>query len=105
MAEQKLQFEHRDLHMSNVLVSPTRVKRFSYSLSNETGNRNKTTTVDVNTRGVKATIIDYTLSRLLVDNQVNVYTIVSKYQSNQNLFLSSCEIKLSRLKKSLVCVI
>ena len=87
MAEQQLQFEHRDLHMSNVLISQTRVKQFSYTLSSVVNNGpgngkavkkkgpkngpDRKVDLNVNSRGLKATIIDYTLSRLTLDNQVS----------------------------------
>ncbi|XP_075263720.1 uncharacterized protein LOC142355418 isoform X2 [Convolutriloba macropyga] len=100
VAEQQLQFEHRDLHMSNVLISQTRVKQFSYTLSsvgiNGPGNgkavkkkgpkngADKKVDLNVNSRGLKATIIDYTLSRLTLDNQLKFNDLSG--EENADLF-------------------
>lgn len=57
VAEERLQCEHRDLHEGNILVDKTRVNetiRFEFN-----GNE-----LNVRTYGVKATIIDFTLSRI-----------------------------------------
>ncbi|XP_063221720.1 uncharacterized protein LOC134530636 isoform X2 [Bacillus rossius redtenbacheri] len=56
VAEVELEFEHRDLHWGNVLVSPTDDKAVSFRIHG--------TEVHVETKGVKATIIDFTLSRM-----------------------------------------
>lgn len=61
VAESEFQFEHRDLHWGNVLVSPTAEKFITYYLNGKS--------IEVPTHGVKATIIDYTLSRLVYKNQ------------------------------------
>lgn len=57
VAESKYQFEHRDLHWGNILVLPTVEKTLTYYLDGKQ--------IDVPTHGVKATIIDYTLSRIV----------------------------------------
>lgn len=48
--------EHRDLHMSNVLVKKTSQQTFLFRVG---GND-----FTVPSQGVKATIVDYTLSRM-----------------------------------------
>lgn len=57
VAEAKHQFEHRDLHWGNVLVVPTAEKTLSFILNGKP--------IEIRTHGVKATIIDYTLSRII----------------------------------------
>ena len=61
VAEKSYQFEHRDLHWGNVLVSDTREKYLRYSLEGEN--------FEVETLGKCATIIDFSLSRLTVPGQ------------------------------------
>ncbi|CAH1390653.1 unnamed protein product, partial [Nezara viridula] len=56
VAEANYEFEHRDLHWGNVLVSRTSERDIPFTL-----NRDKYTIL---TNGVKATIIDFTLSRM-----------------------------------------
>ena len=53
---QALHFEHRDLHWGNVLVHPTTEASIALTLDG--------TTHHIPSEGVKATIIDYTLSRM-----------------------------------------
>lgn len=60
IAESKFEFEHRDLHWGNILISSTTEKTFKFALNGKT--------VELNSKGVKATIIDYTLSRITYDN-------------------------------------
>ncbi|PKC13069.1 hypothetical protein RhiirA5_461055, partial [Rhizophagus irregularis] len=57
-AEQSLKFEHRDLHWGNITIKPTKSKSVSYNLLLANIN------VEVETFGVRACIIDYTLSRM-----------------------------------------
>lgn len=54
--EQSLRFEHRDLHWGNILVKPTETETLTFLVNGRF--------VSVATRGVQATIIDYTLSRM-----------------------------------------
>jgi len=61
VAEAEFQFEHRDLHWGNVLVVPTAEKSLAFNLNGKT--------IEIPTFGVKATIIDYTLSRLVYKDQ------------------------------------
>ncbi|XP_060530058.1 serine/threonine-protein kinase haspin homolog isoform X2 [Cylas formicarius] len=63
VAEQRLKFEHRDLHWGNVLLEGvSRNTKLSYKLKDK---RN-----EIQTRGVRATIIDFTLSRIEHDGVV-----------------------------------
>ena len=56
IAESALQFEHRDLHWGNVLVKQTKDETVQYSLAGEG--------FELDSNGVKVSIIDFTLSRL-----------------------------------------
>jgi serine/threonine-protein kinase haspin len=56
VGEAALELEHRDLHMSNVLVRKTNETSFLFLLKGKT--------FCVQSHGVKATIVDYTLSRM-----------------------------------------
>jgi len=60
VAECKFQFEHRDLHWGNVLILPTSEKFINFIID---GN-----SINIATHGVRATIIDYTLSRIVYKN-------------------------------------
>lgn len=55
VAELELEFEHRDLHCDNVLVNATEQEFVEFVLHNRK--------IRVRTAGVKASVIDYTLSR------------------------------------------
>ena len=61
MAEEKIDFEHRDLHMGNILCKTTREKNICVKL-----HQNKP--VELKTHGVKICIIDYSISSLKFDN-------------------------------------
>ncbi|KAJ6648322.1 Serine/threonine-protein kinase haspin like [Pseudolycoriella hygida] len=76
IAEKKLQFEHRDLHWGNILLSPIDEKFVTFKLN---GN-----TQQIPSEGVKLTIIDYSLSRMLSDGIV-LYNDVS---NNEGLFMA-----------------
>ena len=56
IAEEALQFEHRDLHWGNVLLKPTTYKSFNYRLQGKP--------FSIESHGIKVAIIDFTLSRL-----------------------------------------
>ncbi len=56
IAEACLQFEHRDLHWGNVLVKDTDQKVLDYGLAGSD--------IQIDSYGVKVSIIDFTLSRL-----------------------------------------
>lgn len=60
VAESQFEFEHRDLHWGNVLVTPTSDASLTFNLNGKS--------IEVRTHGIKATIIDYTLSRLVYKN-------------------------------------
>jgi serine/threonine-protein kinase haspin len=81
VAEKCYQFEHRDLHWGNILLAPTTEKEFTYLLAGKT--------ITVPTYGVKATIIDFTLSRMVYDgcclyndlaNDADLFTASGDYQ-------------------------
>uniref|UniRef100_A0A182MXJ7 non-specific serine/threonine protein kinase n=1 Tax=Anopheles dirus TaxID=7168 RepID=A0A182MXJ7_9DIPT len=57
VAEKRYDFEHRDLHTGNVLIESTGEKERTYYLLGEE--------IVIQTHGLKATIIDYTLSRIV----------------------------------------
>lgn len=57
VAETKFEFEHRDLHWGNILVTPTTEKFLTFAINGQS--------IKIPSHGVKATIIDYTLSRIL----------------------------------------
>ncbi|KAK0408083.1 hypothetical protein QR680_003765 [Steinernema hermaphroditum] len=59
VAEEQLEFEHRDMHVGNVMVDRTDRKVVSYMLG---GNP-----YHVETHGVKVSIIDFTISRMRKD--------------------------------------
>ncbi|XP_072239807.1 uncharacterized protein haspin [Leuresthes tenuis] len=75
VAEQELRFEHRDLHWGNVLVKTTRQKRGSFLLNG--------TTHSVETKGVLVRIIDYSLSRLEIDD----LTVSCDISNDEELFM------------------
>uniref|UniRef100_A0A8D9B363 Serine/threonine-protein kinase haspin homolog n=1 Tax=Cacopsylla melanoneura TaxID=428564 RepID=A0A8D9B363_9HEMI len=67
VAEVELEFEHRDLHMSNILVSATE--------SDETGFLLDDMTYEVKSAGVRPTIIDFTISRCFVGEKIMYYDL------------------------------
>uniref|UniRef100_A0A3Q0S2Q1 Serine/threonine-protein kinase haspin n=1 Tax=Amphilophus citrinellus TaxID=61819 RepID=A0A3Q0S2Q1_AMPCI len=75
VAEQELHFEHRDLHWGNVLVKTTKRKTGSFLLNG--------TTYSVETRGVLVRIIDYSLSRLEIDE----LTVSCDISNDEELFM------------------
>ncbi|XP_065304623.1 uncharacterized protein [Dermacentor albipictus] len=68
VAETALEFEHRDLHWGNILVAPTEQCHIHCHLPEGS--------FSLETSGVLASVIDYTLSRLRKDGAV-IYTDVS----------------------------
>lgn len=68
VAEEALQFEHRDLHWGNVLVKKTTLKELNFKLRGESRT--------FPTQGVLVNIIDYTFSRLEKDG-LTVYCDLS----------------------------
>lgn len=59
IAEKRFEFEHRDLHWGNILLSSTDEKTVSFTIDGQV--------ITIPTHGVKATIIDFTLSRMEVN--------------------------------------
>lgn len=66
IAEIELQFEHRDLHWGNILIS--RVPPYEKIIFKLGGKE-----VKIGSYGIKATIIDYTMSRLTTHG-LDIYT-------------------------------
>merc|ERR1712059_80348 len=62
VAEEEMQFEHRDLHWGNVLIRETKEKMVSFKLGGDT--------YQVTTEGVSTTIIDFSLSRMEVEGNI-----------------------------------
>ena len=56
VAEEVLCFEHRDLHVGNILVQSTRQTTLTLILNN--------IPIFIDTQGIHVSIIDFTLSRL-----------------------------------------
>ncbi|CAN9510405.1 unnamed protein product [Ophioblennius macclurei] len=75
VAEQELHFEHRDLHWGNVLVKTTKQKTESFLLNG--------TAQCVETKGVLVRIIDYSLSRLEIDD----LTVSCDISNDEALFM------------------
>ncbi|XP_061563533.1 uncharacterized protein haspin [Cololabis saira] len=75
VAEQELHFEHRDLHWGNVLVKTTRQRTGSFLLNGAAHS--------VETKGVLVRIIDYSLSRLEIDE----LTVSCDISNDEELFM------------------
>lgn len=75
VAEQELHFEHRDLHWGNVLVKNTMQKSSSFTLNGRVHH--------VETKGVLVRIIDYSLSRLEIDE----LTVSCDISMDEELFM------------------
>ncbi|GAB6030989.1 Serine/threonine-protein kinase haspin [Chamberlinius hualienensis] len=71
VAEKAFAFEHRDLHLGNILVSKTKTPCVTFVLNGKS--------IDVKTSGVIVKIIDYTLSRI-EKNNVNIYTNLAEQE-------------------------
>ncbi|XP_050678782.1 serine/threonine-protein kinase haspin homolog isoform X2 [Leptidea sinapis] len=81
IAEEACQFEHRDLHWGNVLIAPTDNQFATFVLRGRT--------YRVRTCGVKATIIDYSLSRAtlgLADDVRSSGTLFTNLGDDESLF-------------------
>ncbi|XP_014249262.1 uncharacterized protein LOC106666517 isoform X2 [Cimex lectularius] len=70
VAEACCEFEHRDLHWGNILISGTIEREMKYLIGNKE--------FKVTTNGVKATIIDFTLSRVLYKEDIPIYCDIGK---------------------------
>lgn len=90
IAEKKLQFEHRDLHWGNILLSATDEKFVNFKFN---GN-----TFQIPSDGIKVTIIDYTLSRMLYEGIV----LYNDLSNDQELFTAhgDYQFDIYRLMKS-----
>ncbi|KAI3353200.1 hypothetical protein L3Q82_019760 [Scortum barcoo] len=75
VAEQELRFEHRDLHWGNVLVKTTKQKTGSFHLNGAAHS--------VENKGVLVRIIDYSLSRLEIDD----LTVSCDISKDEELFM------------------
>uniref|UniRef100_A0AAV2LIR1 Serine/threonine-protein kinase haspin n=1 Tax=Knipowitschia caucasica TaxID=637954 RepID=A0AAV2LIR1_KNICA len=75
VAEQELQFEHRDLHWGNVLVKVTKEKTAEFKLNGMSHS--------LETKGVLVRIIDYSLSRLEIDE----LTVSCDISNDEELFM------------------
>ncbi|XP_026160265.1 serine-rich adhesin for platelets isoform X2 [Mastacembelus armatus] len=75
VAEQELHFEHRDLHWGNVLVKTTKQKTGSFLLNEKIHS--------LETKGVLVRIIDYSLSRLEIDD----LTVSCDISKDEELFM------------------
>uniref|UniRef100_A0A8C3ALQ2 Serine/threonine-protein kinase haspin n=1 Tax=Cyclopterus lumpus TaxID=8103 RepID=A0A8C3ALQ2_CYCLU len=75
VAEQELHFEHRDLHWGNVLVKATTQKTGSFLLNGAAHS--------LETKGVLVRIIDYSLSRLEIDD----LTVSCDISNDEELFM------------------
>ncbi|CAI8047888.1 Serine/threonine-protein kinase haspin [Geodia barretti] len=67
VGETALEMEHRDLHLSNILVRKTKQKSFTFRLDNQG--------FSLPSHGVKATVVDYTLSRVKQDECVSYHDL------------------------------
>lgn len=66
-----MEFEHRDLHWGNILVQATDQSLFKYNLGNDV--------FEVKSNGVVATIIDFSLSRMVSKrDRCEVFSDLSK---------------------------
>ncbi|XP_035217860.1 serine/threonine-protein kinase haspin-like [Stegodyphus dumicola] len=71
VAEEKLEFEHRDLHVENILIKECAEKKLDFKLRNQK--------FSVETYGVKATIIDFTYSRIMTGDGVKYLNLDNIY--------------------------
>ena len=85
-------FEHRDLHWGNVLVKETKeIKQVQFILDGDI--------FEVNTEGVVTNIIDFSLSRLTMNDA----TIFSDKTNDPTLFTAKVKIDLD-VKIHMICV-
>ncbi|KAJ2393311.1 hypothetical protein GGI05_002454 [Coemansia sp. RSA 2603] len=88
LAERHNRFEHRDLHWGNIMVARSNSNlTFLYQLPPASG-RVKPTLISIPSYKVRCTIIDYTLSRLHIDNDESEDggTKPAKYNPADNVF-------------------
>uniref|UniRef100_A0A5S6QCA5 non-specific serine/threonine protein kinase n=1 Tax=Trichuris muris TaxID=70415 RepID=A0A5S6QCA5_TRIMR len=72
--ERVMKFEHRDLHVGNVLVKPTKALTIDYIVDGKA--------VNIPSAGVVAYVVDFTLSRLAIGRRV----IFSNISSHSRIF-------------------
>lgn len=87
VAESELHFEHRDLHWGNVLVTPTTESNTVFVLDGEE--------IIIKNKGVKATIIDFTLSRVECDGVI-IFNDISK---DEDLFTAKGDYQFDIYRK------
>uniref|UniRef100_A0AAY4ACK2 Serine/threonine-protein kinase haspin n=1 Tax=Denticeps clupeoides TaxID=299321 RepID=A0AAY4ACK2_9TELE len=87
VAEQALQFEHRDLHWGNVLVKTTKEKTCTYVLNG--------TEHSIESKGVHVNIIDYSLSRLEIDG----LTVSCDISADEELFMGQGDYQFDIYRK------
>ncbi|OAD62606.1 Putative serine/threonine-protein kinase haspin like protein [Eufriesea mexicana] len=92
VAEKAVEFEHRDLHWGNILISPTDNAYVHYKF----GQKN----IELISKGVKVSIIDFTLSRI----QYQGCSIFNDLASDPTLFTAQGEyqFEIYRLMKNKV---
>ncbi|XP_043256120.1 uncharacterized protein LOC122399483 [Colletes gigas] len=79
VAEKAVEFEHRDLHWGNILISPTTESHISYKLGKKK--------IKLISKGVKVSIIDFTLSRVTYQE----CSIFNDLASDPSLFIAQGE--------------
>nr|XP_023654937.1 serine/threonine-protein kinase haspin isoform X1 [Paramormyrops kingsleyae] len=87
VAEQALCFEHRDLHWGNILVKSTKEKEWTFML-NEVPHT-------IETKGVLVNIIDYSLSRLEIDD----LTVSCDISADEELFMGTGDYQFDIYRK------
>ncbi|KAJ8317618.1 hypothetical protein KUTeg_005522, partial [Tegillarca granosa] len=87
VAEEALEFEHRDLHIGNVLVKKSTHKSTNYRLLG--------TDYKIENHGVEACIIDFTLSRLRKDG----CTVFTDLSTDETLFQGSGDYQFDIYRK------
>ena len=87
-AECRYQFEHRDLHWGNVLISETQEESFVYNITEDN-------VYELDPRGLCVTIIDFTLSRIESEGCV-VFTNLSQ---ENDLFTGKGDIQFDVYRK------
>eukprot|EP00096_Caligus_rogercresseyi_P015813 TRINITY_DN828_c2_g1_i1.p1 TRINITY_DN828_c2_g1~~TRINITY_DN828_c2_g1_i1.p1 ORF type:complete len:429 (+),score=159.08 TRINITY_DN828_c2_g1_i1:450-1736(+) len=92
VAEERLSFEHRDLHWGNILIQGTEEESFTYHFDEDTS-------YVVLSSGVKATIIDFSLSRLSIhDLDVDIFKDLSEDETLFNA-VGDYQFEIYRLMK------
>ena len=78
-AEQQFNFEHRDLHISNILIKRTKKPEVEFIINNQV--------YKLSTYGYRCFIVDMTFSRLTINNQVfykDLSAVLHKRHDNEN---------------------